>query len=286
MRLIALVRKILPTDYDAYTEDEKNKLCMDIITNWRESQNPKGRFLEHNTQTQMYVEVADNDVKEILREILLHAQAIPPLNQQPETDIESHVCQRKGGSSNVSSSTPVGGAMNESTPMPDRQKKQRKLPLGVYETTAGSWRVRVYYQGKERCIGTFPTLEKAALANEIARGELKKDKRLQLSVEECERNIKLAKEAALASIAAMGSSTQKLPQKKTLEIEPELPEEPVLMEKSSTKSKKVKKKRKRNDPNAPKRGLSAYILYSNANRARVKAENPEAKFGDIVSDCF
>ena len=37
------------------------------------------------------------------------------------------------------------------------------------------------------------------------------------------------------------------------------------------------------DPNKPKRNMSAFFLYSNANRGRVKEENPEAKFGDIVS---
>jgi hypothetical protein len=48
--------------------------------------------------------------------------------------------------------------------------------------------------------------------------------------------------------------------------------------------KKKRKKRKKNkDPNRPKRNMSAFFLYSNANRARVKADNPDAKFGDIVS---
>jgi len=51
---------------------------------------------------------------------------------------------------------------------------------------------------------------------------------------------------------------------------------------------KKKKKKKKKDPNAPKRGLSSFLLYSNANRSRIKEENPEAKFGDIVSlhHCF
>lgn len=45
-------------------------------------------------------------------------------------------------------------------------------------------------------------------------------------------------------------------------------------------SKKGKKKKK--DPNAPKRNMSAFFLYSCANRAQVKDSNPEAKFGDIA----
>jgi hypothetical protein len=35
------------------------------------------------------------------------------------------------------------------------------------------------------------------------------------------------------------------------------------------------------DPNAPKRPMNAYFLYSNANRARIKAENPDAKFTEL-----
>lgn len=43
------------------------------------------------------------------------------------------------------------------------------------------------------------------------------------------------------------------------------------------KGKKVKK-----DPNAPKRNMSAYFLYSIDARPTVKEENPEASFGDIA----
>ncbi|KAL7531628.1 hypothetical protein ACHAXR_009214 [Thalassiosira sp. AJA248-18] len=45
---------------------------------------------------------------------------------------------------------------------------------------------------------------------------------------------------------------------------------------------KRKRKKKKKDPNRPKRNMSAFFLYSNANRQRVKEENPEAKFGDIA----
>ncbi|ORY85971.1 high mobility group box domain-containing protein [Leucosporidium creatinivorum] len=43
-----------------------------------------------------------------------------------------------------------------------------------------------------------------------------------------------------------------------------------------TKAAKAKK-----DPNAPKRPLSAYMFFSQENRATVKEENPEASFGDL-----
>lgn len=46
---------------------------------------------------------------------------------------------------------------------------------------------------------------------------------------------------------------------------------------------KGKKKKKKKDPNAPKRGNSSFMFFSNEVRAKVKAENPEFKFGDIVS---
>merc|ERR1712038_1581604 len=42
------------------------------------------------------------------------------------------------------------------------------------------------------------------------------------------------------------------------------------------------RKKKKKDPNAPKRNMSAFFLYSNDIRPTVKAENPDAKFGDIA----
>ena len=41
------------------------------------------------------------------------------------------------------------------------------------------------------------------------------------------------------------------------------------------------KKGKKKDPNAPKRGLSAFMFFSNAMRETIKAENPEASFGEL-----
>jgi len=42
------------------------------------------------------------------------------------------------------------------------------------------------------------------------------------------------------------------------------------------------KKKQKKDPNAPKRNMSAYFLYSVHIRPIVKEENPEASFGDIA----
>ena len=41
------------------------------------------------------------------------------------------------------------------------------------------------------------------------------------------------------------------------------------------------KKGKKKDPNALKRGLSAFMFFSNAMRETIKAENPEASFGEL-----
>jgi hypothetical protein len=43
-----------------------------------------------------------------------------------------------------------------------------------------------------------------------------------------------------------------------------------------------KKKKAKKDPNAPKRNMSAYFLYSMFARPQVKNDNPEASFGDIA----
>merc|ERR1712194_191967 len=43
-----------------------------------------------------------------------------------------------------------------------------------------------------------------------------------------------------------------------------------------------KKRSKTRDPNKPKRGLSAYFLFSGANRAGIKERNPNVSFGDVA----
>ena len=60
----------------------------------------------------------------------------------------------------------------------------------------------------------------------------------------------------------------------------EVVEEPPKPTRKRTKNGK--------DPNKPKRNMSAFFLYSNANRNRVKEENPGIKFGRVVSTnyCF
>jgi hypothetical protein len=40
-------------------------------------------------------------------------------------------------------------------------------------------------------------------------------------------------------------------------------------------------KRAKKDPNAPKRGLSAYMFFANENREKVREDNPDATFGQV-----
>lgn len=47
----------------------------------------------------------------------------------------------------------------------------------------------------------------------------------------------------------------------------------------STEKKRVTRKKK--DPNAPKRSLSAYMFFANENRDIVRAENPGIAFGEV-----
>lgn len=55
-------------------------------------------------------------------------------------------------------------------------------------------------------------------------------------------------------------------------------------EKTTTRKSKASKadggKRKK-DPNAPKRGLSAYMFFANEQREKVREEHPGIKFGDV-----
>ncbi|RSL67417.1 hypothetical protein CEP54_003263 [Fusarium duplospermum] len=44
---------------------------------------------------------------------------------------------------------------------------------------------------------------------------------------------------------------------------------------------KVTKKRGKKDPNAPKRGLSAYMFFANEQRENVREENPGISFGQV-----
>ncbi|OAL49406.1 non-histone chromosomal protein 6 [Pyrenochaeta sp. DS3sAY3a] len=47
------------------------------------------------------------------------------------------------------------------------------------------------------------------------------------------------------------------------------------------KGKKEAVGKKKKDPNAPKRGLSAYMFFANEQRDKVREDNPGIKFGEV-----
>merc|ERR1711879_41472 len=53
--------------------------------------------------------------------------------------------------------------------------------------------------------------------------------------------------------------------------------------KSPSRSRKSTKKggKKKKDPNAPRKALSAYMFFAQANRDKVKKEHPDATFGEL-----
>lgn len=53
-------------------------------------------------------------------------------------------------------------------------------------------------------------------------------------------------------------------------------------EEASPKKKQKRKKKGKKDPNAPKRAMSAYMLYANSSRSQVVTDNPDASFGEIT----
>jgi len=52
--------------------------------------------------------------------------------------------------------------------------------------------------------------------------------------------------------------------------------------KKETIESPISKKKVKKDPNKPKRAQSAFMIYSNENRARVKKKHPDAKFGEMA----
>jgi len=52
-------------------------------------------------------------------------------------------------------------------------------------------------------------------------------------------------------------------------------------EKTTARKTKGRDGKRKKDPNAPKRGLSAYMFFANENRERVREENPGIAFGAL-----
>jgi len=56
---------------------------------------------------------------------------------------------------------------------------------------------------------------------------------------------------------------------------------PKASSKATSKSKGRGAEKKKKDPNAPKRGLSAYMFFANEQRENVRDENPGISFGQV-----
>ena len=56
----------------------------------------------------------------------------------------------------------------------------------------------------------------------------------------------------------------------------------VSQRRAAEKQEKGTKTRAKKDPKAPKRALSAYMFFSQDWRERIKAENPDAGFGESL----
>jgi len=52
----------------------------------------------------------------------------------------------------------------------------------------------------------------------------------------------------------------------------------------STENKRQRKPKKQKDPNAPKRALSGFFWFSNEERGKVKAANPDFGVGDVAKE--
>merc|ERR1712169_23466 len=55
----------------------------------------------------------------------------------------------------------------------------------------------------------------------------------------------------------------------------------IMPKAAASRSGKPIKRRTKKDPNAPKRGLSAYMFFANEQRENVREENPGISFGQV-----
>lgn len=95
----------------------------------------------------------------------------------------------------------------------ERERKLLEARLrGVTQRPSRKWQAQLYYAGKSRYIGVFDNKEQAALAYEIAREILKDEKQpLNVTADECEKNVNLAREAAFEGIGLPTHTVQSPP---------------------------------------------------------------------------
>ena len=81
---------------------------------------------------------------------------------------------------------------------------------------------------------------------------------------------------------ARGGKDKKKKKKSRKDDDDEDPTPKKKRKKKEVVDSPISKKKPKKDPNKPKRAQTAYMIFSNDNRARVKKENPEAQFGDLA----
>ena len=81
---------------------------------------------------------------------------------------------------------------------------------------------------------------------------------------------------------ARGGKDKKKKKKSRKDDDDEDPTPKKKRKKKEVVDSPISKKKPKKDPNKPKRAQTAFMIFSNDNRARVKKENPEAKFGDMA----
>jgi len=95
----------------------------------------------------------------------------------------------------------VLGALSECGGVASKEKSRTEV--GVYATASGKWCARISYHGNQ-FLGTYGTREHASLARRVAGESLEATSGLQLSTDEVESNVKLAREAALGALSECG----------------------------------------------------------------------------------
>jgi hypothetical protein len=79
------------------------------------------------------------------------------------------------------------------------------------------------------------------------------------------------------------SSANNKKRAKSSDSESETPVVAGVDENGKKRKKTAAEKRKDKDPNAPKRPMSAYLMFQNAVRQQVKDQHPEAPYKDIMT---
>ena len=184
------------------------------------------------------------------------------MGSEVDDDLDSDLEEARGGDGKKSSSSKKSKkrpAEKDDSPAKKKAKKDPnapKKPMSSYMFYMNTNRSRVKEENADATFGDIARLVAA---------EFK-----ELTAEQKEKYEKMAQD-----------------DKERYQKEMESYEPPKGFEKSgktssgkATEAKKGKGKAKK-DPNAPKRGMTSFMMFSNSIRSKVKEDNPDASFGDI-----